>query len=301
MAISAPDAPAPEFRTLCDWGNWVFPFDDMFDDGELRDKPVAAANVIQSLLSPMSQHQTGHETSEPRLPIGSPEGLWRHSPRSITIHYSDNSGVQRRFAKKMSDYCSGALIQVQDFATHKTHTPEETFKTRQLSAGASPIFALVEYAHALRIPDYVFEHPAIREIEVLCVDFVLIINDALSYKKEESEAVPHNLVAAARMSGLGAQEAFDYIGSMLTSRFERWEKAVSEVPDWGEDVNSHVEKYIQGVADIARANLNWSFESGRYLGKDGPVVRQTRCLQVLRSPAFVRSVEMEAPPAVESF
>jgi hypothetical protein len=61
----------------------------------------------------------------------------------------------------------------------------------------------------------------------------------------------------ARLSGLGAQEAFDCIGNMLNSRYERWEKAISEVPDWGEGVKKDVDKYIQGVADVVRANLYW--------------------------------------------
>ncbi|KAI0438662.1 hypothetical protein F4803DRAFT_554847 [Xylaria telfairii] len=33
------------------------------------------------------------------------------------------------------------------------------------------------------------------------------------YMKEERELVPHNIVAAARMSGLGAQDAFDRAGT----------------------------------------------------------------------------------------
>ncbi|KAJ8120501.1 hypothetical protein ONZ43_g2806 [Nemania bipapillata] len=244
IAITAPEAAPREYRTLCDWGNWVFPFDDMFDNGDLRNKPTTAAAVLQSLLSPMSRPQNGQEMNvsrRDRLPIikGSPEG------------------VQRRFANAMADYCAGVLMQVEDLSTHALIPPEKMLERRQLSAGVSPLFSLVEYAHALRVPDYVFEHPSIQEIEQLGIDFVLITNDILSYMKEENEAVPHNMVAVVRMSGLGAQEAFDYIGDMLDSRYERWEKAVSEVPDWGEDVNKDVKRYIQGVADVVRANLYW--------------------------------------------
>jgi hypothetical protein len=28
ISIAAPDAPPDRLKTLCDWGNWVFPFDD---------------------------------------------------------------------------------------------------------------------------------------------------------------------------------------------------------------------------------------------------------------------------------
>ncbi|KAI1744807.1 isoprenoid synthase domain-containing protein [Xylaria scruposa] len=269
IAIAAPEAALPEYRTLCDWGNWVFPYDDMFDNGELRDQPTTAARVLQSLMSPMSKFKTWSETYAPqdeRLPI-----IKVHDTVWERIQKGSSDGVQRRFAAAMADYCAGALIQVEDFSTHKIITPDEMLERRQLSAGVSPLFSLVEYAHALRVPDFVFEHPAIQEIERLGIDFVLISNDILSYMKEEGESVPHNMVAVARMSGLGPQEAFDYIGNMLDSRYERWEKAVEMVPNWGQSVNQQVD----------------SFKSERYLGKEGAMIRQTRRLQVLRSPAFL--------------
>ncbi|TRX95932.1 hypothetical protein FHL15_003074 [Xylaria flabelliformis] len=247
IAIAAPEATLPEYRTLCDWGNWVFPFDDMFDNGELRDKPTTAARVLQSLMSPMGKSQTWSGTYAPqeeRLPI-------------VKVHDTGSTdGVRRRFATAMAGYCAGALIQVEDFSAHKIITPDEMLERRQLSAGVSPLFSLVEYAHALHIPDYVFEHPAIQEIERLGIDFVLISNDILSYMKEERESVPHNMVAVARMSGLGPQEAFDYIGKMLDSRYERWEKAVETVPNWGESVNQQVDR-----EHFVHANKNLRYEN----------------------------------------
>ncbi|KAF2963575.1 hypothetical protein GQX73_g9998 [Xylaria multiplex] len=227
----------------------------VFDNGELRDKPTAAAVVMQSLMSPMIDccWQEANISGGERLPIVKVhDTVWRRLQRD------SSKGIQRRFSKAMADYCAGALMHVEDLSAHKIPpTPDEMLKMRQLSAGVSPLFSLVEYAHALRIPDHVFDHPVIQEIEQLGIDFVLITNDILSYMKEEGESVPHNLVAVARMSGLQAQEAFDYIGNMLNSRYERWEKALGEMPYWGEEINKHAERYVRGVADVVRANLYW--------------------------------------------
>ncbi|KAL5322240.1 hypothetical protein ACEPPN_010212 [Leptodophora sp. 'Broadleaf-Isolate-01'] len=49
-AVAVPDAGKEELRTLCDWGNWVFPFDDIFDNGKLKDDPNAASKVMEDLL-----------------------------------------------------------------------------------------------------------------------------------------------------------------------------------------------------------------------------------------------------------
>ena len=44
-----PDADASTFRVICNWGYWIFPFDDLFDDGELRDGDIRAFQVLRRL------------------------------------------------------------------------------------------------------------------------------------------------------------------------------------------------------------------------------------------------------------
>ncbi|KAI0520880.1 isoprenoid synthase domain-containing protein [Xylaria bambusicola] len=288
MAICAPDAPRAKYRTLVDWNNWVFPFDDMFDDGELQDEPMAATMVLQSLMSPMIESRTTPGQTPPeedRLPI-----IQVHDTVWQRIVEGSSSGVQTRFTKAMTDYCAGLVVQVEDVSERRPpSTPEELLKARQLSIGVTPLFALIEYAHGIELPDYVFEHAVIQEFVELGIEFCAITNDIMSYKKEEGQTIPHNLVAIARMRGLGAQEAFDYVGTMLESRYERWERAIVAIPDWGEEVNKHVRSYVKGIADVVRANLYWSFKTERYLGKDGATIRQSRCLQVLKSPGYLRN------------
>ncbi|KAK5624996.1 hypothetical protein RRF57_000712 [Xylaria bambusicola] len=258
MAICAPDAPRAAYRTLVDWNNWILRYFrlmtasqlPLFDDGELQDEPMAAAMVLQSLMSPMIESQTYSGRTAPeedRLPI-------------IRVHDTVWRRIQgKRFTKAMTDYCAGLVVQVEDVSEHRPpSTPEELLKARQLSIGVTPLFALIEYAHGIQLPDYVFEHPVIQEFVELGIEFCAITNDIMSYKKEEGQSVPHNLVAIARMTGLGAQEAFDYVGTMLDSRYERWENTINAMPDWGEEVNKHVRRYVKGIADVVRANLYWS-------------------------------------------
>ena len=128
-------------------------------------------------------------------------------------------GTRRRFVQAMTDYCNGALDQV-DLSSHAEIPDANTsLATRRKSAGVTPLFALIEYgvtpiylfilwlltqpryAYGLDIPDQVFEHESIREIERLGTDFVVLLvffpsqrltpliisrqNDALSYCKEQ--------------------------------------------------------------------------------------------------------------------
>ncbi|KAK3612856.1 hypothetical protein LTR22_028419, partial [Elasticomyces elasticus] len=50
-----PDADAVTFRVICDWGNWIFPFDDLFDDGGLRQDKLRARKVLTWLSSSFEQ------------------------------------------------------------------------------------------------------------------------------------------------------------------------------------------------------------------------------------------------------
>lgn len=81
-------------------------------------------------------------------------------------------GVQNRFAEAMRSYSAGVLRHVQDAASNHLPTLEEIILVRRESAGVSPLYHLVEYAHGLTVPDEVFKDPHIRELEALGSDMV---------------------------------------------------------------------------------------------------------------------------------
>lgn len=61
---------------------------------------------------------------------------------------ASRSGVQRRFAKAMRDYCYGSIEQVHTRFWGKDPSVEEMLAMRRRSAGVAPLFALAEYVHA---------------------------------------------------------------------------------------------------------------------------------------------------------
>ncbi|KAL9487903.1 hypothetical protein ACSS6W_000180 [Trichoderma asperelloides] len=244
-AIAAPFAPRSRFRTLCDWGNWVFPYDDMFDNGCLRDKPEESQRVMESLMMPMMGKSSYSDMAD-RLRI-----VQAHDKVAPT-------GVRKRFALAMQGYCQGALIQIDNHFASKTPSLEEIVLIRRKSAGCKPLYHLVEYAHDLRVPDEVFDNPVIQELECLGMDMVAISNDILSYRKEQAEGVPHNMVTVCCASGMSLQKAFNTVGKLLEQRYQRWDKAEASLPSWGKEADLQVRKYIEGIKCVVKANLNWS-------------------------------------------
>ncbi|PWY75125.1 pentalenene synthase [Aspergillus heteromorphus CBS 117.55] len=268
-AIAVPDAEPEELRTVFDWGNWVFPFDDLFDNGCLKDDPHRAEALIDSLKAGMVDQGEYMPVSADHPLVQIHNSVWHRIAKASSV------GIRRRFATTMRDYCTGCIAQVRKCSEGKLPSLEEMLSLRRQSAGVSPLFSLVEYAHKLELPDCVFECKSIREIERIGIDLVLIQNDILSYCKEEKEGVRHNMVAICRHNGMPAQMAFNHIGSMLAERYRDWYLALAALPTWGEPVDADVQKYIRGVQNVVRANLHWSFRSGRYFGPANDKVRRT--------------------------
>jgi hypothetical protein len=183
-AILAPKADHDRFRLICDWGNWVFPFDDLFDDGDLREDVDRAILLIERLIGAMQGAKepgplpAGAE-AEQRL-VDCHSNIWERFKSG-----TENAGVRERFMCAMQDYCQGALQQVQDCSISHSRDPEDLLTVRRSSIGAQPLYALVEFGHQLDIPKSVLDHSLIQQIRVLGVDLILIQNDILSYQKEE--------------------------------------------------------------------------------------------------------------------
>ena len=183
-AVLAPHANYERFRLICDWGNWIFPFDDLFDDGELRSDSERARSTVEALLAMMQNDQGSSSTlvgtdTEQRL-IKCHFDIWtRFQSATGSVNLSE------RYKSAMQEYCEGALRQVQDCSMDNARDIGDLLILRRLSIGAEPLYALVEFGHQLEIPDHVLQNNTIKQIRLAGVDIILIQNDIISYRKEE--------------------------------------------------------------------------------------------------------------------
>jgi hypothetical protein len=44
-----PHADAKLLHVICNWGNWIFPFDDLFDNGDVCEDSVHAEKIMRRL------------------------------------------------------------------------------------------------------------------------------------------------------------------------------------------------------------------------------------------------------------
>ncbi|KAI0156091.1 terpene synthase metal binding domain-containing protein [Pestalotiopsis sp. NC0098] len=284
-AVLVPHAPRERLRVVTDWGNWVFLFDDMFDEGELTNDRDTSRRIINNLLSAMLPNVRRTSTE---AVVTAHDNIFQRIASEAT------PSVAQRYVRAMTSYCAGVFQHVEDHTSDRTPSIADMLETRRQSIGVFPMYPLIEFAYNLDLPDQVFLDPAIQALENLGAEFVMLMNDILSYQKEESENVPFNMVAVCRINGSSAQNAFDEIASLVDERYAIWDATVRKVPSWGKDVDAQVQQYVQGIQNIVQANLSWSFRTGRYFGPKAAEVRKSRELDVLLKPGFLSVQQVSA-------
>ncbi|KAG6993738.1 hypothetical protein G7Y79_00051g086580 [Physcia stellaris] len=290
VAISARDAEPEEFRTICDWMNWVFDFDDMFDDGYLQKNPEQAKIAVTNLKNVMNVDDPSHMMNAEDPLLKAFASVWHRvakvsqtqavAYKPDTFSQRSPEGVRKRFIKYNTDYVDGVLCQVEVVASANQISEEEYMAMRRRSIGAAPCFVFIEYFYGFELPDEVLQHPSIQQLEKLTKEFIIIHNDAVSFPKELALGTDQNLVAFYGRRGLAPQEVYDKLDIMLKARCRQWYLAWADVPQWGETIDQHVQKYIHGLQDLARGNLYWSFRGTRYFGEKTDHVRRTRAITV---------------------
>ncbi|CAI7610388.1 unnamed protein product [Penicillium discolor] len=197
-------------------------------------------------------------------------------------------GVQKRFAKYMNEFCQANLEQVKLQPSGNIADVDELTNMRRGLICTTPIFALVEYASDLDLPDEVIDHPVIEELRVIITDIVWIQNDIVSYFKEQGLGEQHNLVTAYLLQGYPLQVAFEKSGDLLQSRYRDWYRNFAKLPFWEEHIDRQVQLYLSGVQNVALANLNWSFRTDRYWYGQNDKVRTTREVTIPVQPALLK-------------
>jgi hypothetical protein len=185
----------------------------------------------------------------------------------------------------MKQYCAGTLAQVQQATLLGLKHADDVFLRRRQSVCVLPLFALVEFAHDIDLPDEVHARDEMKDIRALGVDIIVLHNDLISYHKEELEGVPHNMIAAYRESGKTVQEAVDLVGIDIERRSLLLERTIEQVSRWEYPCQRESMRYVQGVRDVIKANLYWSLHSGRFLTDEQKIrLFTTGMVEVLASP-----------------
>lgn len=137
-----PDVGPDEFTTTIDYCNWVWAFDDPFDEGSMKNDPVQIQKAADQLMSIMSDNPPNFKPNESSQPyIGvlyTFQRIWqRHIARC-------GKSTQDRFRQHQKDYLREVLEQA-DAKIFDKYTDLDTFcALHRESVGSKPLLPLIE-------------------------------------------------------------------------------------------------------------------------------------------------------------
>lgn len=287
-AVWASEAPHDRFRLLCDWGSWIFVWDDLFDeeDGELSQNVeltrLAAEVLMESMQSPFTPKGLDGRFSPLSEKLSKTKTLIA-AHQDFFVRLSACASLEHRewYISSMRDFVASEIAQVLSPSVDPDRSVADILESRRMSIGVEPTFALICFCHSIPRPP---KHTAIERLGRISKDFTLITNDLVSYRKEEAEAFTHNMVATLRLQNYSAQAAFDHIVMLLDDLHREFEETVAELPE-GEDV----QRYVKVCKDVPIGNLYWSFRTSRYFGplERREEVRRTGLLDVAEMPGYL--------------
>lgn len=167
-AILVPYAGPDEFRNVCDWLNWVFDFDDPFDEGELKDRPEEAKKLVDDLLATMES------TSLEGSVLG--ENVLVEVFRSIWLRLARTSlkETQVRFKSSMANYCHGLIEQTQACVDPSNFELSRYLARKCQTAATYPLYAMVEYCSGLNINDVIMACKSIQTIQRVATELAVL-------------------------------------------------------------------------------------------------------------------------------
>ncbi|KAI1657173.1 terpenoid synthase [Daldinia decipiens] len=276
-SIWVPDADKEALTAMFNWCYWLFFFDDEFDEGHLKDDPVAAQEEINETMAIMQED----------VPLIDPHvypirylfqlcWLWVKQRASIEL--------QQRYKEQHKRYFDQVVVQSQQVAKGEVLSRDiQTYlEVRLATVAVYPVIPLVQCIWGVELPERVISHNSLQERIQVSAELTLMANDILSCRKDAELGVDHNLIPLLVEQGMSAQQSVDKIGAMVDDCYKRWYTALAELPSYGEKIDRQVLLFVEICRSIPLGNLYWSFKTSRYLGseEESRSVRETRTLHL---------------------
>ncbi|MGO4291812.1 terpene synthase family protein [Chitinophaga sp. RAB17] len=257
---AAREYPNATYNQICLAGDlltWLFTVDDTCDRGSAG---AEAAVEMKSMLHEFIEIlENKREPSDNSLSIGLANILERFRATSTPYLY-------RQYCKHMIDYLKECFFEI-DMQLH-SYVPSiaKYFEMRPFT-GFYIMFPLVAIFEKLDLPDEVYEHETIVEIELILNLLGCLANDLHSIAREKDlEIAGFNLIfIAQRELNLPHEEAVQYVIDYHDEYLFKLEQLRKEIPYWNESINTQLDEYIQGLYTIVKGYDDWAIlDTGRY-------------------------------------
>ncbi|EJT99589.1 terpenoid synthase, partial [Dacryopinax primogenitus] len=250
-----PDIQDKERLQVCaDFVNYLFHLDDLTDEMDA----ISAGVVREAVIDQVSL--TLHVVSD----SNAADSMWLRICRTATPL------VQRRFRDTLEEFFVAIMDEAIDRKKKVIRGVQDYIIRRRANGAVRPCFVLIEYANGFELPESVWHHPIIRDLQDWADDLVSWANggfylNILSFGVEYSRGDTSNIVMSVmHEQGLGVQDAMNTVGKMFDDVVQNYLAARAALPSWGPEVDRNVQVYLQGLEYWIIGSTEWCFWTQRY-------------------------------------
>lgn len=264
-ARAYPLAPQDRLEIVSDWNTWLFVIDDQCDEWGLGKNPQRLSELHGRCLEILSGDEPGVD-----------EVALVHAIHDLRLRIQALMPLAwlMRFTQSVSEYFESTEWEAKNRQDHCWPEIDMYIRMRPYTGGLLTDIDLVELTESISLPLAVRKHPHICEMTGITNNVVCWSNDIISLQKEFKHHDLHNLVLIIdHHEAIGLQAAIDRVNELIEKEVRRFIKLEGSLPRFGAEIDLDVSKFVEVMRAWMRGNLDWSFESGRYLTSDADLVQ----------------------------
>ncbi|KAF9263792.1 terpenoid synthase [Marasmius fiardii PR-910] len=271
VAHAYPYAPYERFRTVCDFINLLFVFDETSDE-QTGEDAAATGDIFHEAM---------------RNPDYSSTSKLSQMTKDFRARYFKVAGPtsSARFLRHLKDYINSVATEAEYRERDEILDVDAFMELRRNNSAVILCFDLLEYVLGIELPDEVYEDPTFEELYWSAVDMVCWANDLYSWNMEQAKGISGNNIVTVLMKhkNMKLQSACDYVGLHCDKLVRRYLSARDRLPSWGSSkLDRDVARFAEACGHWMKGNLDWSFESSRYFGSANSEVKRTRLVTLSR-------------------
>ncbi|NSL85238.1 hypothetical protein ECE50_000220 [Chitinophaga sp. Mgbs1] len=257
---AAREYPDADYTQICLAGDlltWLFTVDDACDRGSADE---TGAGKMKMLIYEFISILKGNRSIQSNdLSISLTDILIRMEEISTPFLF-------KAFCQHVIDYLEECFFEL-DIQLHEYNPSIAKYFEMRPYTGFYIMFPLVAIFQKLDIPDEVYQHESIKEIELILNLLGCLSNDLHSVEREEKlETTGFNLIFIAEKElHLGHDEGIEYVIDYHSSYQDKLRDCRKNLPFWGKEINDQLHHYIHGLYTIVKGYDDWAvIDTARY-------------------------------------
>ncbi|MDQ3563741.1 MAG: hypothetical protein M3436_06255 [Pseudomonadota bacterium] len=266
-ARTYPRSPRDPLAIITDWFTWVFMLDDECDEAEIGKRPERLAALQAQCLEVLSGKgpENLRTLSRPRPDRPDVALIYALYDLRGRIEALMSRAWMDRFAVSIAEYFEASVWEAKNRELETWPDAATYIRMRPYAGAMYIVLDFIDVTEGDTLPLVVRKHPCFQRLMLITSDVVLWCNDLFSCAKELAHQDMHNLALILQnQEDIPLQAAVDRVARLIEREVKRFIALEARLPSFGPTIDGVVQRFIAGLRDWMRGNLDWSYESGRY-------------------------------------